>query len=593
MHNFAAGRIPASVSLLLLLGAASCAPAETHWNPPPEVDPSDPSTLPEPAVITAAVPPPAISGGTMIFTHAGVAVAADPDRDCVWVVSPGSSGNPGKLLGKIDLPAGSEPGRLAEDAAGRVHVALRGGGSLATLDVGALTVTATRPVCASPRGVAYDAAADTMLVACARGDLVTLPAAGGVETRRVYVDDDLRDVVLDGAQLWVSRFRSAELLQLKADGTIALRLSPQIPEGSTKAPAVAWKTIGLPGGGVAMLHQLAETGVVGANGGGAEYYSSIIDTAVAFVRTQAGSAQPVLLDETQGFFGVTLAVDLAVSPDGQTFAVAAAGSATVYTVTGSQGAWYQNTQIPCSEAACQPTAVAFDAQGNTLVQSRETAAVAGVSLDAPSRADTGHDIFHLQPSGSFNDLACASCHPEGGEDGRVWRFLKSGHRRTESLGGGVLATAPFHWSGDLRNMSALMDEVFVGRMGADPVGPKHIDVLGRWLDALPRPATRANFATEAADRGAKLFADTAVGCASCHSGKQLTNNQTVDVGTGGKFQVPRLTGLSARAPYMHNGCAKTLHDRFSTKCGGGEAHGHTAQLTGAQLDDLVAYLHTL
>jgi len=130
-------------------------------------------------------------------------------------------------------------------------------------------------------------------------------------------------------------------------------------------------------------------------------------------------------------------------------------------------------------------------------------------------------------------------------------------------------------------------------MGASPVGPKHIDVLGRWLDALPRPATRANFTTDAADRGAALFDDATVGCGGCHSGAQRTNNQTVDVGTGGKFQVPRLTGVGARAPYMHNGCAKTLRDRFSTKCGGGDSHGHTSQLTEAQIDDLVAYLHTL
>jgi len=43
---------------------------------------------------------------------------------------------------------------------------------------------------------------------------------------------------------------------------------------------------------------------------------------------------------------------------------------------------------------------------------------------------------------------------------------------------------------------------------------------------------------------------------------------------------------------MHDGCAATLRDRFGA-CGGGELHGHTSQLTPAQIDDLVAYLESL
>ena len=43
---------------------------------------------------------------------------------------------------------------------------------------------------------------------------------------------------------------------------------------------------------------------------------------------------------------------------------------------------------------------------------------------------------------------------------------------------------------------------------------------------------------------------------------------------------------------MHDGCAKTLADRFGA-CGGGDAHGVTSTLTQAQLADLVAYLESL
>lgn len=72
----------------------------------------------------------------------------------------------------------------------------------------------------------------------------------------------------------------------------------------------------------------------------------------------------------------------------------------------------------------------------------------------------------------------------------------------------------------------------------------------------------------------------------------MTNNATVNVGTGAAFQVPSLLGLGRRAPYMHDGCATTVRDCLGA-CGGGERHGHTAQLTRSELHDLVAWLESL
>jgi hypothetical protein len=43
---------------------------------------------------------------------------------------------------------------------------------------------------------------------------------------------------------------------------------------------------------------------------------------------------------------------------------------------------------------------------------------------------------------------------------------------------------------------------------------------------------------------------------------------------------------------MHDGCAKTLHDRFDPECGG-TAHGDLTGLTDGDVDDLVAYMNTL
>src|SRR5262245_28714799 len=55
--------------------------------------------------------PPAISGGTLIVARDGVtAIAADPDRDSVYVVDL----NAQELRHTIDFGEGDEPGRLAE-----------------------------------------------------------------------------------------------------------------------------------------------------------------------------------------------------------------------------------------------------------------------------------------------------------------------------------------------------------------------------------------------------------------------------------------------------------------------------------------------
>ena len=120
----------------------------------------------------------------------------------------------------------------------------------------------------------------------------------------------------------------------------------------------------------------------------------------------------------------------------------------------------------------------------------------------------------------------------------------------------------------------------------------HVESLFRWIDKIPRMAPPAAEDPAAVERGRAVFNDAETGCVNCHAGEKLTNNGTVAVGTGAAFQVPSLVGLAWRAPYMHDGCAAALEDRFKT-CGGGDLHGHTSGLSPAQRADLIAYLDTL
>jgi hypothetical protein len=246
----------------------------------------------------------------------------------------------------------------------------------------------------------------------------------------------------------------------------------------------------------------------------------------------------------------------------------------------------------------EPVAVAFR-EDQIVVQSREPAQLqllgsAGIptvtiSLSTDSRADTGLALFHMDAGPG---LACASCHPEGMEDGRVWEFAGLGTRRTQNLGGGIMDTVPFHWAGDLADFPSLVHEVFESRMGSARPNHLQLDAFGRWIDRVPAviPAVADSAGVE---RGRAVFESAQAGCSSCHSGASMTNNQTVDVGTGGFFQVPSLIGVGSRAPFMHTGCAPTLRDRFGAECGGGDMHGTTSALSAGQIDDLVAYLESL
>jgi len=248
----------------------------------------------------------------------------------------------------------------------------------------------------------------------------------------------------------------------------------------------------------------------------------------------------------------------------------------------------------------QATAVAYTKTGTVVVQSREPALLTVIPPGAQARvvelggddvSDTGHDLFHRDSGGG---IACASCHAEGAEDGHTWNFTGQGVRRTQALHVGLAGTAPFHWAGDETDLTALMEDVFVGRMGGVHQSEVRVGSLAKYLFALKPPAASRNLADPAAMRGKALFESAATGCTSCHSGAKLSDNKSYDVGTsaGEMLQVPSLRGIGYRAPFIHTGCATTLRDRFDPACGGAK-HGNTAQLNTTEVDDLVAFLQTL
>jgi hypothetical protein len=540
----------------------------------------------------------------------------------------------------------------------------------------AAVVAENSNVCAAPRGIAYDKNSNRLLVACAEGKLLFHSAKldSYQVTSSVAVDTDARDVVPQGGRIFVSRFRSAEVLQLSSDGALVRKVKlPRVRTGQENRefePAVAWRMRSTPDNdGVLVLHQRGLATTVGevAEGektgqsqqaspyGGTPFNpcSSIVQAAISRVNPQG------TVETSPGLDGAVLAVDfdVATSPrTGETFfTLATAGVkdeemplVTTRTVGedrdgpsfgatdvgfsgapnraafGSQGflalvsvpndspADATTTAAPALDVGCvgAPTPVSgmgptssvlFDGDVQLVLQptdgylARDSFDGGGgfpaVTLAEPMAEDTGHAIFHRDSGGG---IACASCHPEGTDDGRVWQFKGTGARRTQHLGVSIAETAPFHWDGSLPTLDSLMSEVFVERMGGVHESGERIDALTHWLTRKQHSA-HLSVEPESAARGRELFESEAVGCARCHTGPVGTDNQAYDVGTsrGVKLQTPALAGLALHPPFMHDGCAQTLRQRFDAKCGGGDAHGQTSKLADGEVDDLVAYLQTL
>ncbi len=497
------------LSSLVVAGGAASASACTSADPPlpPETNP----------VIVETNAPPPISGGTLLVTN-GIAVAADSDRDLVWLVDLAT-----KAVTSVTLKAGDEPGRLAVDGAGRVHVALRGAGAIATVDVASGKVVDRTAVCSAPRGLAYDIGANLVHVACAGGELITFSATGGGPLRSLrFADRDLRDVVVQADQsLLVTRLRAAEVLHLNSQGQLLNRqVPPTDPTGELGAnftATVAWRAIPIAaasGSGhplLAVVHQLsADSPVVisqpGGYGSGDDQMGpcdgSIVQTAITsfdFTGNPAnmGGAAPAII-------GASVPVDVAF--DGSTFTIASVGAESLFFVStndvgiGDQGP-VSGGCIAGSQVTMpgQPVAVAAAPNGGFVAQIRELASggqgpalvlatSSGISATIPlpgvTRADTGHFLFHTNASATSN-LACVSCHPEGHEDGHVWLFDTLGARRTQTVSGGVLATAPLHWNGDMNDLGDVMHVVFQERMGGTAQGPRHVDAFAQWLNSIP------------------------------------------------------------------------------------------------------------
>jgi mono/diheme cytochrome c family protein len=568
---------------------------EFDFPEPPAPPPAEP-TLPEGPVIRATDAPPPVSGGTLAIDPTDTwMVAADSDRDRIYVLGFDGLGVP-QLLRSIELRPGDEPGRLVFSGESEVIVVLRGADAVVRVDLVEGEIEERRMTCPEPRSVLAHGTHTT--VACASGEVWTFAAGESEPIDRVFVARDLRDLVAVPNGSSVTTFRTAHVWSVETRR--ALDLEAHVDS----TPRVAWRTRALSDGSLVVLHQEASIQEVSIDPGG---YGSgsrglecggIVGSVVTRVKPD-GESEPWVKGAAIG-----LAVDVAVDEDRGRIAVASPSVSRA-----SQGANVLEFAAPETRAVPRcalpirrydqrsAIAVEYDSQGRLFIQTREPARVVRAdngffaALSADSVKDTGHDLFHAV---TRQGVACASCHPEGREDAHTWVFRGIGPRRSQNLLGGFARTAPFHWDGDFFDFGALVDDVFVSRMGGGVSSPEEADALRDWIDRQPA-LTPPEPADEAlAERGRALFHDEATGCTGCHFDERFGGPGAFDVGTGGSFQVPALENLAYRAPYMHDGCALRLEERLvDRECGGGDAHGLTSSLGVEDRRALAAYLLSL
>jgi YVTN family beta-propeller protein len=308
------------------------------------------------------------------------------------------------------------------------------------------------------------------------------------------------------------------------------------------------------------------------------------------------------------------------------------------------------------EVGRAPQGLAVSADGNTLyvnnfmdrtVSAINLAPLIGSGLDAAPTIKTwsavgteklaanvlvGKQLFYDARDPRMardNIMSCATCHDDGGQDGRVWDFtsLGEGLRNTiKPRGRGGIKEGYLHWSanfdevqdfeGQIRSLAGgtglMSNAQFNSGTVSQPLGqPKaglsaDLDDLAAYLTSLntfeQSPLRNANGTlTAAAVAGKTVY--TSRNCAGCHGGDGFTNSadgsQLKNIGTlnaaagdrlGAKLtgiDIPTLRDVWSTAPYLHDGSALTLSaavTRHDTAALGGTS------IDATDLANLTAYL---
>lgn len=203
----------------------------------------------------------------------------------------------------------------------------------------------------------------------------------------------------------------------------------------------------------------------------------------------------------------------------------------------------------------------------------------------------GRELFHGASDRriSADGRACASCHPDGREDGLTWP-TPAGARQTPMLAGRLLSdTEPFGWHGDTETVHAHLKQTFT-RLGGTGLAGEDLDALIAYCHEMATPPAAAEPEPTLVAHGKKLFFADTVGCATCHKNGGGSDGNRHAVGSGPELDTPSLRFVAGTAPYFHDGRYETLAELLTHSQG---TMGWATGMTEHELDALEAYLLTL
>ncbi|HUP62660.1 MAG TPA: cytochrome D1 domain-containing protein [Thermoanaerobaculia bacterium] len=550
-------------------------------------------------VVIAAVLSLGASGrSSTIAVSASHIVTANPDSESVSILDASTRA----VVSELRLRA--TPQTIAIDGA-RAFVALREG-SVAVIDLATQRVERTAHIGVEPFGVATgdgrlyvsDAAAAVVHVV----DAATLARIATIPTK-----ESPRGLALDAQRLYVTHFRSGEISVID---TATLAVTKVITTGADS--------------------NLSEA-VVLANGRAyaPQTRSNTTNQALLFDTTVFPIVSVLDLTTQENLPRERLAIDIVDRPSNMpTDAVLTSGNVMYVVLAGNDAVSVidlatKKTKVKQLTVGKNPRGIALSADerfafvnnalsGSVSVIDTATNAVvettAVTTIPLPPDILNGKILFYTSADERLAKdrwISCATCHPDGGTDGRTW-FFRDGPRNTPPLFA-TEQSMPMHWSGDLDELQDVESTIRLIQAGSglasgalrcmpacDRDAPhtgvsQDLDDLAAFMRTLRAPR-RTFETTDASRRGAEVFARA--NCASCHSGAFFSDGLKHDAGTGSSaqerkgsaFDTPTLRGLFDTAPYLHDGSAATLQQAVAA---------HVSTLSAAELDDLAAYLKTI
>lgn len=513
-----------------------------------------------------------------------------------------------------EIEVGDDPRTVAVTPDGSFAVVtLRGQGSVALVNLQTNQVDDVIPVGHMPYGAVTDG--QRAYVSCFGSDkIIVVNLASASVLYQVDVPDGPAGLALSGDWLLITHFYTGNvtLLNVKRTPIVVGTISAETDGVLAQSIVIA------PDGQRAYLPQM-RTGLALIS---LQYMQDWFPVVSVLDIINMSKESRIVVSALDGH-PANMPFDAAFSPDGNLLYVVLAGSNAISAI-----------RLPTQEIVSRiavgvnPRGIvidgdygfvlnALDATVSVLELSTgqviETIPVSTIPLDPVFLR--GKILFHSADSKlSDGAISCATCHFDGGADGRTWINFRSGPRNTPALGNAA-DLPPYNWAGDMAEMHDTIEDqiryVMLGDGLIDGDFDATIDRIdaGRSpdLDALvayvssfrPWPSPNRNpdgTLTEAAQRGMSIFSSGSPDC-RCHSPPEYTDQQQHNLANFAfsleeydQFDTPTLYGLWATAPYMHDGVVQTLEELFMRS---DPAHMIADKLSPQELSDLIAFLLSL